>query len=61
MRTVTQIEPKWLLEYASDFYSQADPNKISKAKRSQKIEPLFDKHATEWRISRRGFGTSTKK
>jgi ATP-dependent RNA helicase DHX8/PRP22 len=56
MRNATQIEPKWLLEYAPEFYRQSDPNKISAAKRAQTIEPLFDKNKdpNEWRISRRG-------
>lgn len=57
MRNTSAIEPKWLLEYAPNFYAQADPNKISDAKRAQRIEPLFDKHAEKdsWRISKRRF------
>jgi ATP-dependent RNA helicase DHX8/PRP22 len=60
MRNATAIEPKWLLEYAPEFYRQADANKISKAKRAQKIEPMFDRKSDkdEWMMSmrRRGGG-----
>ncbi len=57
MRNTTQIEPKWLIEYAPDFYRLTDPNRISDAKRAQKIEPLFNKHEdpNAWRISKRKY------
>lgn len=40
---VTAIEPKWLVEVAPQFFKVADANKISKRKRQEKIEPLFNK------------------
>eukprot|EP01041_Mallomonas_annulata_P002732 gene2732-5380_t len=55
MRNVLAIDPKWLIELAPKFYKQGDPTKLSKAKRQQKIEPLFDKYnpADSWRLSKR--------
>ncbi|KAE8269968.1 hypothetical protein A4X09_0g2393 [Tilletia walkeri] len=55
MREVTAIEPKWLVEVAPRFFRAADPAQISKRKRAEKIQPLFDKYAThqdEWRLSK---------
>lgn len=40
---VTAIEPKWLVEVAPQFFKVADANKISKRKKQEKIEPLFNK------------------
>jgi ATP-dependent RNA helicase DHX8/PRP22 len=40
---VTTIEPKWLVEVAPQFFRVADANKISKRKRQEKIEPLYNK------------------
>jgi ATP-dependent RNA helicase DHX8/PRP22 len=55
MRNVLVVEPKWLIELAPKFFKQADPNKLSKAKRQEKIEPLFDRHnpPNAWRLSKR--------
>ncbi len=56
MRNTMTIEPKWLLELAPKFYKQADANKMSRNKRREKIEPLFDKYAPTqdaWRLSQR--------
>lgn len=55
MRNVLTIEPKWLVELAPNFYKQGDPTKLSKAKKQQKIEPLFDKYnpPDSWRLSKR--------
>lgn len=47
MHQVTVIEPKWLSEVAPTFFRVADQNKISKRKASEKIEPLFDRFATD--------------
>jgi hypothetical protein len=47
MHQVTVIEPKWLSEVAPTFFRIADQNKISKRKASEKIEPLFDRFATD--------------
>jgi len=49
------IEPKWLTELAPKFYRSADPTRLSKRKRKEKIEPLYDRYhpPNEWRLSRR--------
>ncbi|KAM6498646.1 putative pre-mRNA-splicing factor ATP-dependent RNA helicase-like [Amanita muscaria] len=51
---VTAIEPKWLVEVAPQFFKVTDANKISKRKKQEKIEPLFNKYekADEWRLSK---------
>ena len=41
--TVTAVEPKWLVEVAPQFFKIADANKISKRKKQEKIEPLYNK------------------
>ena len=55
MRNILTIEPKWLVELAPNFFKQSDPKKLSKAKKAQKIEPLFDRHnpPDSWRLSKR--------
>jgi len=55
MRNILVIEPKWLIELAPKFFRAADPNKMTKAKRMEKIEPLYDRFAPKdaWRLSRR--------
>jgi ATP-dependent RNA helicase DHX8/PRP22 len=40
---VTAIEPKWLVDVAPQFFKVADANKISKRKKQEKIEPLYNK------------------
>lgn len=54
MREVTTIDPRWLVEYAPKFFKFGDPTKLSKAKKSMRIEPLYNKHEEKdsWRISR---------
>ncbi|KAG0366770.1 DEAH-box ATP-dependent RNA helicase prp22 [Gamsiella multidivaricata] len=54
MREVTAIEPKWLTEAAPTFFKVADVNKISRRKRQERIEPLFNRYEkpNEWRLSR---------
>ncbi|KAF9270686.1 P-loop containing nucleoside triphosphate hydrolase protein [Marasmius fiardii PR-910] len=51
---VTAIEPKWLVEVAPQFFKVADAHKISKRKRQEKIEPLYNKYEKpdEWRLSK---------
>lgn len=53
MREVTAIEPKWLVEAAPTFFKVADPHTLSKRKRQEKIEPLYNKYEKpdEWRLS----------
>ncbi|KAJ3233991.1 DEAH-box ATP-dependent RNA helicase prp22 [Chytriomyces hyalinus] len=59
MRECIAIEPKWLVEAAPAFFKTTDPNKISKRKRQERIEPLYNRYEkpNEWRISRMGGGT----
>eukprot|EP00697_Spironema_sp_BW2_P010937 gnl/Spiro4/26471_TR13169_c0_g1_i1.p1 gnl/Spiro4/26471_TR13169_c0_g1~~gnl/Spiro4/26471_TR13169_c0_g1_i1.p1 ORF type:complete len:1156 (+),score=360.68 gnl/Spiro4/26471_TR13169_c0_g1_i1:102-3569(+) len=55
MREVMLIDPKWLTQLAPKFYKQSDPAVLSKRKRAERIEPLFDRYApnpNDWRISR---------
>eukprot|EP00823_Brevimastigomonas_motovehiculus_P002276 TRINITY_DN1421_c5_g1_i1.p1 TRINITY_DN1421_c5_g1~~TRINITY_DN1421_c5_g1_i1.p1 ORF type:complete len:1173 (+),score=369.55 TRINITY_DN1421_c5_g1_i1:57-3575(+) len=49
------IEPKWLVELAPQFYKAANPNEISRRKRRERIEPLYDRYhpPNEWRLSKR--------
>lgn len=54
-REVTAIEPQWLVELAPRFFRKADASSISKRKKAEKIQPLFDKyakHPDEWRLSK---------
>ncbi|UZJ54340.1 hypothetical protein CBS101457_003660 [Exobasidium rhododendri] len=54
-REVTAIEPQWLVELAPRFFRKADASSISKRKKAEKIQPLFDKFAKdqdEWRLSK---------
>ena len=56
MRECTVIDPKWLVELAPRFFKAADKNKLSRRKRSERIEPLFDRfnpNSQDWRLSRR--------
>ena len=53
MREVITIEPKWLTQVAPNFYKAADAHQISKRKKSEKIQPLFNRNQApnEWRLS----------
>jgi len=55
MREVLAIEPKWLVELAPNFFRLADPTKLSRRKRQEKLEPLYDKYhdPNAWRLSKR--------
>lgn len=55
MRNILSIDAKWLVELAPNFFQKADPNKMSRAKRNERIEPLFDRFNPKdaWRLSRR--------
>jgi ATP-dependent RNA helicase DHX8/PRP22 len=55
MRNILVIDAKWLYELAPSFYKQADPNRITKTKRKEKIEPLHDRFNPKdsWRLSKR--------
>lgn len=54
MREVTTIDSKWLVEFAPKFFKFSDPTKLSQAKKSQQIEPLYNRFEEKdsWRISR---------
>jgi len=55
MRNVMTIDPKWLIELAPKFYKRSDPTKLSRRKRMEKIEPLYDRFnpPDAWRLSKR--------
>ncbi|RZC93577.1 hypothetical protein C5167_007613 [Papaver somniferum] len=55
MREVTVIDPKWLVDLAPRFFKSADPTKMSKRKRQERIEPLYDRYhePNSWRLSKR--------
>ena len=52
---VCAIEPKWLVELAPRFFKAADPHKLSRRKKNERLEPLFDRYndPQAWRLSRR--------
>ncbi|CAI9102634.1 OLC1v1000931C1 [Oldenlandia corymbosa var. corymbosa] len=41
MHGVTVIDPKWLVELAPRFFKEANPTKMSKRKRQERIEPFM--------------------
>ncbi len=55
MREVLCIDPKWLIELAPNFFKACDPNVISRRKKRERLEPLFNPHAVPnaWRLSKR--------
>ncbi|XP_004243751.1 probable pre-mRNA-splicing factor ATP-dependent RNA helicase DEAH5 [Solanum lycopersicum] len=55
MREVTVVDPKWLVELAPRFFKVSDPTKLSKRKRQERIEPLYDRYhePNSWRLSKR--------
>ncbi|RAL45624.1 hypothetical protein DM860_009488 [Cuscuta australis] len=55
MREVTVIDPKWLVELAPRYFKVSDPTKMSKRKRQERIEPLYDRYhePNSWRLSKR--------
>ncbi|KAK4145990.1 uncharacterized protein C8A04DRAFT_10200 [Dichotomopilus funicola] len=58
MHFTTTIEPKWLVDAAPTFFKIAPTDRLSKRKAAERIQPLYNKYATEddWRLSaqRRG-------
>ncbi|KAJ1732695.1 DEAH-box ATP-dependent RNA helicase prp22 [Coemansia sp. Benny D160-2] len=54
MHNITVVEPRWLVEVAPTFFKVADANNISRRKRKERLEPLYNKFEkpNEWRISR---------
>ncbi|KAK4396907.1 putative pre-splicing factor ATP-dependent RNA helicase DEAH5 [Sesamum angolense] len=55
MREVTVIDPKWLVELAPRFFKVSDPTKMSKRKRQERIEPLYDRYhePNSWRFEQK--------
>jgi ATP-dependent RNA helicase DHX8/PRP22 len=58
MHQTTTIDPKWLVDAAPTFFKVAPSDKLSKRKKAERIQPLYNKYAGEddWRLSaqRRG-------
>ena len=58
MRNVVVIDPKWLPEVAPNYFKKANPTHLTKRKRAERIEPLYDRFAAnkdDWRLSRRRY------
>ena len=55
MREVCAIDPKWLTEVAGKFFKESNNDQLSKRKRQEKLEPLFNRYQdpNAWRPSRR--------
>lgn len=55
MREVMAIDPKWLVELAPRFFRPADQHKLSRRKRHERLEPLYDRYhdPKAWRLSKR--------
>jgi ATP-dependent RNA helicase DHX8/PRP22 len=57
MRECMAVDPRWLVELAPRFFRAADPGKLSRRKRHERIEPLFDRYNQQdpngWRLSKR--------
>jgi len=55
MREVMVINPKWLVELAPRFFRPADEHKLSRRKRHERLEPLYDRYhdPKAWRLSKR--------
>lgn len=53
MHQTTSIDPKWLVEAAPTFFKVAPSDRLSKRKKAERIQPLYNKHAgeDEWRLS----------
>ena len=43
MREVTTVDPKWLVEFAPAFFKMGNPTKLSKRKRQERLEPLYNR------------------
>jgi len=53
MHCTTSIEPKWLVDAAPTFFKVAPTDKLSKRKKAERIQPLYNKFQGEddWRLS----------
>ncbi len=54
-RQVMHIDPQWLVELAPRFFKPADAHRLSRRKRWERIDPLYDKYndPVAWRLSKR--------
>ncbi len=43
MRETNSVDPKWLVEFAPVFFRFSDPTQLSKRKRQERIEPLYNR------------------
>ncbi|KAJ3324084.1 DEAH-box ATP-dependent RNA helicase prp22 [Boothiomyces sp. JEL0866] len=59
MREVISIESKWLVEVAPNYYKAVDANALSKRKKNETLEPLYNRYqkTDEWRLSRQAAAT----
>lgn len=53
MHCTTGIEPKWLVDAAPTFFKVAPTDRLSKRKKAERIQPLYNRFAGEddWRLS----------
>jgi ATP-dependent RNA helicase DHX8/PRP22 len=53
MHCCTAIEPKWLVEAAPTFFKVAPTDRLSKRRKEERIQPLYNRFAGEddWRLS----------
>jgi ATP-dependent RNA helicase DHX8/PRP22 len=53
--TCLSLATRWLVELAPRFFKPADPYKLSRRKRMERIEPLYDRYndPNAWRLSKR--------
>lgn len=55
MREVVSIDPDWLIQMAPRFFRPSKLHKLSRRKRFERLEPLYDRYhdPKAWRLSRR--------
>lgn len=55
MKEVINVDPKWLLDVAPNFFKKCDPENLSIRKKQEKLEPLHTrgKENYSWRLSLR--------
>lgn len=55
MREISTIDPRWLVDVAPRYFKYSNPNYLSKRKKNEKIEPLYNKYEdpNAWRLSKR--------
>lgn len=53
MQCTTSIEPKWLVEAAPTFFKLSPSDRLSRRRKAERIQPLYNKFQTEddWRLS----------